>query len=207
VEPKAAGLPAPPPPAPIARQPVELAAAPPPPPAPPPVARQPVEAPIASPPAAAAELTQKARSAPLAQPAQRIERLSLGEVALVTSGRPQWRPLVVGRTAQATTVRFVPLRAAQAGPVKIRLLNAARYQGLAARTRRLLAERGWRQLAIGNARRVRQTSIILYPANRRALARRLGAQFGIAIAKRASGTELVVLLGRDSARRNAARGG
>ena len=137
----------------------------------------------------------------------RLERMSLGEVALVTTGRPQWRPMVVNRTAQSTTVRFVPLRTAGARPVRIRLLNAARHDGLAARTRRLLAQRGWRQLAIGNARRVRQSSLILYPANQRALAKRLAAQYGIALARNASGTDLVVLLGRDAARRNPVRGG
>jgi hypothetical protein len=137
----------------------------------------------------------------------RLERLSLGEVALITAGGPQWRPKVVSRTAQSTTVRFVPLRSASAGPVRIRLLNAARYEGLAARTRRLLAQRGWRQLAIGNARRVRQSSLVLYPAHQRALAKRLAAQFGIALAKNASGTDVVVLLGRDSTRRNPTRGG
>jgi hypothetical protein len=137
----------------------------------------------------------------------RLERLSLGEVALITTGGPQWRPRVVSRTAQSTTIRFVPLRQAAMRPVKIRLLNAARHEGLAARTRRLLAQRGWRQLAIGNARRVRQSSLVLYPAHKRALAKRLAAQFGIAIAKHPSGTDLVVLLGRDAAARNPVRGG
>lgn len=140
------------------------------------------------------------------QASPRLERLSLGEVALVTTGRSQWRSRVISRTAQSTTVRFVPLRTAEVRRVKLKLLNAARYQGLAARTRRLFAQRGWRQLAIGNARRVRHTSLILYPANRRKMAERLGAQFGIAIARRPSGTELVILLGRDAAKRGTVQG-
>jgi hypothetical protein len=115
--------------------------------------------------------------------------------------------MVVSKTAQSTTVRFVPLRTANATPVRIRLLNAARYEGLAARTRRLLAQRGWRQLAIGNANRVRQSSLVLYPAHQRALAKRLAAQFGIALAKNASGSDVIVLLGRDATRRNPTRGG
>lgn len=128
----------------------------------------------------------------------RLERLSPGEVALITTDRPQWRSQVVGRTAQSTTIRYVPLRTAQMRPVQLRLLNAARYQGLAARTRRLLATRGWRQLAIGDATRVRRTSLILYPPNRRGTAERLAKQFGFPMAKRASGNEFVILLGRDA---------
>lgn len=136
----------------------------------------------------------------------RLERMSPGVVALVTTGQPKWNSTVIGRTAQSTTVRFVPLRMAATRPDRILVLNAARRQGLAARTRGVLAQHGWRKLAIGDARRVRQTSLILYPANRRALALRLGAQFGIPIAKHASGREVVVLLGRDATKFRAVRG-
>jgi hypothetical protein len=127
-------------------------------------------------------------------------------VALVTTGGPKWRSKVVDRTAQSTTVRFVPLPTAAARRERILVLNAARRQGLAARTRGMLAQRGWHKLAIGDARRVRQTSLILYPASRRSVALRLGAQFGIPIARQASGKEIVVLLGRDATRFRAARG-
>lgn len=149
-----------------------------------------------------------ARSALAASPSvlnatTRLERLSPGEVVLVTSGKPQWRSQIASRTAHSTTIRYVPLRTAQqrmaqARTVNIRLLNAARYRGLAARTQKLLANRGWRQLAIGDATRVRRTSLILYPANRRATAERLAKQFGFPIEKRASGNEFVMLLGRDA---------
>lgn len=214
VAPKAAPAPtpaaAPAAPVAVARKPVELAAAPSPPPPAPPVMES-AEAPAARllPAPTPVALAQQAPLAPLpeAPAGQRLERLSLGEVALVTTGRPQWRALVVSKTAQSTTMRFVPLRKTAARPVRIRLLNAARYEGLAARSRRLLAQRGWRQLAIGNARRVRQSSLVLYPAHQRALAKRLAAQFGIALAKNPSGTDLVVLLGRDAARRNPVRRG
>ncbi len=152
-------------------------------------------------------VARKAPANPLRtpDPALRLERMSLGEVTLVTTGRPQWRSKLVSRTAQSATIRYVPLRTAQARPVQIRLLNAARHQGLAARTRNLLADRGWRQLAIGDANQVRRTSLILYPPNRRETAVRLGAQFGIPIAKRASGNEFVMLIGRDLAKRTAPR--
>ena len=114
--------------------------------------------------------------------APRLERLSLGEVALVTTGRPQWRAHLVQRTERSTTIRFVPLRTASARPTGVRLLNAARSQGLAANTRKYLAGRGWQQIAIGDAPKVRQNSIILYPPSRRGTAQRLAAQFGFAIA-------------------------
>lgn len=172
------------------------------------VARNILEAGEAATPAIAAPtIVERKVSAALPSPgsAPHLERMSPGEVALVTTGRPQWRSKIVARTAQSTTIRYVPLRKAEARPVQIRLLNAARQQGLAARTRAVLAQRGWRKLAIGDANRVRQTSLILYPANRRSMALRLSAQFGFPIAKRASGTELVMLIGRDATKRGVAR--
>lgn len=129
-----------------------------------------------------------------------LERLSPGEVVLVTTGKPQWRSQVVGRTTQSTTIRYVPLRTAGVRLAQIRLLNAARHRGLAARTRSILASRGWRQLVIGDATGVRTTSLILYPPNRRSTAKRLAKQFGFPIEKRASGTELVMLIGQDATR-------
>ena len=190
------------------RKPVELVAAPSLP-APAPVIVTPVEALAASLPPARepVEIAQKTPPAlmPETPAGPRLERLSPGEIALNTTDRPQWRAKVISRSAQSTTVRFVPLRSAEGRPVRIRLLNAARHEGLAARTRRLLAQRGWRQLAIGNARRVRESSLVLYPAHQRTLAKRLAAQFGIPLAKHASGKDVVVLLGRDSTRRNRVR--
>ena len=168
--------------------------------------------PIPAPLPTAPEPVAIARSAPIEpmprlEAPTRLERLSPGVVVLVTTGKPHWRSQVVGRTAQSTTIRYVPLRTAQVRTVQIRLLNAARHQGLAARTRSLLANRGWRQLAIGDATRVRRTSLILYPPNRRATAERLARQFGFPIAKRASGSEFVMLLGRDATRISGTRAG
>jgi hypothetical protein len=139
-------------------------------------------------------------SAVAAKAGSRLERLSLGEVALLTSPLPQWRSQLVNRSVHSTTIRFVPLRTAQVRMPGVRLLNAARHQGLAARTRSYLTDRGWRQIAIGDAGQVRDRSIILYPRARRATAQRLAAQFGFAIARRASGTDVVMLLGRDAAK-------
>lgn len=135
----------------------------------------------------------------------RLERMSMGEIALITVPKPVWQPTTVARNDRTTTLRFVPLRQAYALPVKVRLLNAARVDRLAARTRVWLAARGWRGLSIGNAQATRTRSVILYPANQRALAQRLSAQFGFPIARRASGAHMVVLLGTDAASRKALR--
>jgi hypothetical protein len=135
----------------------------------------------------------------------RLERMSMGEIALITVPKPVWLPTTVAQTDRSTTLRFVPLRQAYALPVKVRLLNAARVDRLAARTRVWLAARGWRGMSIGNAQATRTRSVILYPANQRALAQRLSAQFGFPIARRASGSHMIVLLGTDAARRKALR--
>jgi tetratricopeptide (TPR) repeat protein len=127
----------------------------------------------------------------------RLERLSPGEVALLTSGRPMWSAQVVARTRLSTTVRWIPIESAHNRP-NIQLLNAAHRQGLAARTRDVLFERGWRRIDIGNAAQLREKSVVLYPAARSALGRSLALQFGFR-AIPSEGDVLVILLGRDAA--------
>jgi cytochrome c-type biogenesis protein CcmH/NrfG len=135
----------------------------------------------------------------------RLERLSLNEVALVTNALPQWRPQLLHRTAQSATIRFVPLKREER-TAAVRLLNAARTQGLAAHTRSLLQKRGWQRVAIGDARRMRDRSLVLYsPATEKA-ARRLSNQFGYQIARQPQSAGLIVLLGRDAARTARSRG-
>jgi len=165
----------------------------------PPVERAPAVPPeVPFPPAPVRSVAVERRSPTGSAP--RLERLSLGEVALVTTGRPQWRAQLVKASERSTTIRFVPLRTASVRTTGMRLLNAARYKGLAANTRRYLAVRGWREIAIGDAAKVRQTSLILYPPSRRGTAQRLAGQFGFAIARRPEGSELVMLIGRDATR-------
>ena len=142
------------------------------------------------------------RSDPLAP---RLQRLSPGEVALVTQPRAVWRGQVVSRSTRSVTVRWVPLAMASARP-NIRLLNAARRQGLAARSREYLLGRGWRKIEIGNSAIVRNESVVFYPAGRQATARSLAAQFGIRARPVAKGNVLVVLLGRDWIRPAQSRG-
>jgi hypothetical protein len=130
----------------------------------------------------------------------RLERLSMGEIGLITAPGPMWRATTVARTDTSTKIRFVPLRQASTYPVRVRLLNAARVDRLAARTRNWLVTKGWRGMAIGDAPATRTRSVIYYPPNKRVLAQRLAAQFGFAMAPRAAGTQITVLLGSDAAR-------
>jgi len=127
----------------------------------------------------------------------RLERVSLAEVALFTSSLPHWKTELVRRTRISTTVRFVPL-----SPVSrhagVRLLNAARHQGLAARTRLALNRSGWNRVTIGDAGRIRARSLVLYSPATAPLASRLAAEFGFAIAKDPRPGPLTVLLGRDA---------
>ena len=128
-----------------------------------------------------------------------LERLSPGEVALVTDGRPAWRAQVVAQTRISTTVRWVPIMSAEARP-NIRILNAAQRQGIAAMTRTVLFDRGWRKIQIGDAADVRERSVVLYPASRRTLGRSLAAQFGFPAQMHSDAKVLIVLLGRDAMR-------
>jgi len=123
----------------------------------------------------------------------RLERLSLGEVALVTSGRPLWAA-IEQRPGEKLAVQFALLQGAP------RLLNAARVEGLAARTRESLVNKGWRKIEIGDAPAVRQHTLVLYPTRDRAQAERLIAQLGVGTVQPSFAGRITVLLGRDIAR-------
>jgi len=128
----------------------------------------------------------------------RLERLSLGEVALITSGKPLWATIDQHSDVKLA-VQFIPLQ----GPP--RLLNAARVEGLAARTRESLAGKGWRKIEIGDAPAVRERTLVLYPAQDRARAERLVAQLGVGTVQPSFAGRITVLLGRDIARSAARR--
>jgi tetratricopeptide (TPR) repeat protein len=146
------------------------------------------------------------RSVPVAveRPASagvRLERLSLREVALVTRPERKWEAKTLARTATATTIRFE--RKLQP---PVTLLNAARVQGLAARTRNFLTVRGFAGARIGDAPAVRSQSVILYAIEDAARAERLAAQFGFALERREGEKKgVTILLGRDAARDAALR--
>jgi hypothetical protein len=131
----------------------------------------------------------------------RLERLSMREVALVTKPAPRWESKTITRTATATTIRFDKTHQ----PAVI-LLNAARNQGLAARTRAFLALRGFSGARIGDAPAVRSRSVILYTASDAIRAERLAAQFGFSLERREGAKQgVTILLGRDAARDTALR--
>jgi len=135
---------------------------------------------------------QKADDATLVAPAVRLERISRGEVALVTTSRAQ----PFGKAISVAAARWVPLSDPASRP-NVQVVNAARSNGIAASARSILFDRGWRKIAIGNAPTIRQASVVLYPRSRARLARSLAAQFGIR-ARMISGTMAVVLvIGRD----------
>ncbi|HEX5237995.1 MAG TPA: LytR C-terminal domain-containing protein [Sphingomicrobium sp.] len=144
-----------------------------------------------------------ARSLRVDQPiAPRLVRVSPGEVALVTTAKPIWRAQLVARTQTSTTVQWVPLQMASAHP-NIQILNAARREGMAARARSILLDRGWRRIAIGDAPTVREKSVVLYPASRSMLGKSLAAQFGFRSVMSPGADVLRILLGRDAALKKA----
>lgn len=128
--------------------------------------------------------------------APRLERLSLGEVALLTGRSHAWGGKVVAASPQKVTARWVPLQMASTRP-NIRILNAARSQGLAARNRNYLLDRGWRKIEIGDATEVRERSLVLYPATHPTIGRSLAAQFGCRAQPADTGGVFLVFLGRD----------
>lgn len=157
----------------------------------------------------------------------RLERTSRSEVALITtvphiqvphlqralarpptiaSAPPEPRPAPLPQkkpqqlAVAATHVQWVPLKSSSL-PQNVELLNAARLDGLAARTRMALRDSGWRKIRIGNARNVRQHSLVLYGMERTQIAHRLSAQFRCAAVKVKGLKQVVVLLGRDAALR------
>jgi tetratricopeptide (TPR) repeat protein len=131
----------------------------------------------------------------------RLERLSRGEVALVTTGKPIWRVSADTRAASESAVRWVALAPSRPN---VQVLNAARIKGIAASARTVLSNRGWRRIDIGDAPSAQRTSVVLYSKNRATLGRSLAAQFGIK-ARMVQQDILLVVLGRDAAQRIAAQ--
>lgn len=139
--------------------------------------------------AAAIQASNDNSAAAVFGPGPHLERLSLGEVALVTTREPVWRAMAL--SGQRLAVRYVPLQDTA------RLLNAARAQGLAARTRERLLGHGWKKIEIGDAPAVRDRTLVLYPASQRAKAERLVAELGVGTVQPSFAAQITVLLGRD----------
>lgn len=129
-----------------------------------------------------------------------LERLSLGEVALVTTGAPIWKSFQ--EVALADRQPTMGMTASK--QPRIRLLNAARSQGLAAHNRNVLSRAGWAKAEIGDAGRVRQRSIVYYSPGNAALARKLAMLLGCSAVPGKREGIVTVFLGRDAAARRAA---
>ena len=138
---------------------------------------------------------------PTPRPASpRLERLSPKEVALLTSDRSYWAPRRDKRVQTALVdTRWKPLPREASLP-NIRLLNAARVQGLASAARSGLLQRGWRKIEVGDHTSVRTRSVVLYPADKQRIGQSLAKHFGINSAQSKVRT-VTVILGRDRAAR------
>lgn len=145
---------------------------------------------------------------PVRNTGPRLERMSLGEVALVTTRipanaigqRPWISALAPARPQVAALSRTTHKLASLVRPAPLLLLNAARSQGLAARTRRYLTGQGFSGAQIGDARRERATTLIITPAADRLRARRIARVLGI-LTRPVEGGRLTLVLGRDAAAR------
>lgn len=129
----------------------------------------------------------------------RLERLSLGEVALITSAGPQWRVQADQASVRKPLTGAAAVRQAAVARSGIRLFNAARVDKLASRARSYLADRGWTIASVGDVALPRSRSLILYPSDKRATAAGLSAQFGFAMEQRSDVRQVTILLGSDAA--------
>ena len=136
---------------------------------------------------------------PAGGPGPRLERLSLGEVALITVAGPRWKVQQAEVKQPRPVTGAAAVRQAAVARSGIRLFNAARVDRLASRARSYLAGRGWNVASVGDVVLPRSRSLILYPAGKRATASRLSSQFGFAMEQRSDVRQVTILLGRDAA--------
>lgn len=135
----------------------------------------------------------------LAKSRVRLERMSSGEVALVSRGEHLWTAHTVAVSARSVTISF-ERRAA------ITVLNAARVARLAAQTRDYLAARGFAGARIGDAPATRRQTLILYPRTARSQAERIAAQLPFAPRLVQGEGPLTLMVGRDAATSRVNRG-
>lgn len=121
-----------------------------------------------------------------------LERLSLGEVALRTSGEIQWTNLVRPISPRAPTPNLIAARS------QLQILNGARVQGLAGSARAMLMRRGWRAIAVSDARKVHAVSVLYVPKHRVRLASRLAAQFSFPVQMKPSNRDFILVLGANA---------
>jgi hypothetical protein len=133
----------------------------------------------------------------------RLERMSSGEVALVSGERSPF-PVRQAAARPRPAPRATAVARATATVEPMVVLNAARIAGSAARTRDFLARRGLGPGAIGDAPATRAQSLILYPRSELPRARRIAAQFPFATQLKARPGPLTLIIGRNAAAKDAA---
>lgn len=138
-------------------------------------------------------------AAPMRRDGPRLERLSLGEVKLVTVAGPQWRAQQYRPQVRKPLTGAAAVRQAAATRSGIRVYNAARVDRLAWRARSYLVGRGWTVAQVGDVQLPRSRSLIVYPSDRRATAAKLSSQLGFAMEQRSNVRQVTILLGRDAA--------
>ena len=123
--------------------------------------------------------------------AVRLERLSSGEVALLTKPSSPWTTRIVMAPTRSASIRFD-------GRPAIVVLNAARVAGIAARTRDVLATRGFGRSRIGDAAMISRHSEIRFAPAQRARAMRLAAQLPFAHPVAVASGPLTLVIGRNA---------
>lgn len=123
--------------------------------------------------------------------AVRLERLSSGEVALLTKPSSPWTTRIVAAPTRSASIRFD-------GRPAIVVLNAARVAGIAARTRDVLATRGFGRSRIGDAAMISRHSEIRFAPAQRARAMRLAAQLPFAHPVAVASGPLTLVIGRNA---------
>jgi tetratricopeptide (TPR) repeat protein len=150
---------------------------------------------LRQPPAARADPVRMAK----VPPGPRLERLSMGEVKLITAAGPQWRVQQERTAARKPVSGAAAIRQAAAERSGIRVYNAARVDRLAWRARSYLVGRGWTVATVGDVQLPRARSLIVFPSDRRASAAKLSSQLGFAMEQRSGVRQVTILLGRDAA--------
>lgn len=123
--------------------------------------------------------------------AVRLERLSSGEVALLTKPSSPWTTRIATASNRSASIRFD-------GRPAIVVLNAARVAGIAAHTRDLLATRGFGRSRIGDAATIARHSEIRFAPAQRANAMRLASQFPFAHPVAVASGPLTLVIGRNA---------
>ena len=123
--------------------------------------------------------------------AVRLERMSSGEVALLTGPSSPWTTRIAAAPPRSASIRFD-------GRPAIVVLNAARVAGIAARTRNVLVARGFGRSRIGNSPTTAWHSEIRFAPAQRASAMRLAAQMPFAHPVAVASGPLTLVIGRNA---------